>query len=297
MHVFVTGASGWVGTAVVRELKAAGHTVTGLARSDASAAVLEKAGVDVLRGSLEDLDSLGAGARAADAVVHLAFNHDFSKFAENGAAEKAAIDALGNALAGTGKTLVVTSGVALIAPGKRITEDDSRDSSIPFPRDPETAAAKAAKNGAHVSIVRLSPSTHGAGETHGFVPTVIGLAKQHGASAYIGDGKNRWPGVHVRDAARLYRLALERGAGYAVYHAVADEGVPFRDIAAIVGKRLNLPVVGKSGDEAAAHFGWFERFAGIDAPTSSAKTRETLGWNPSEPSLLADVDSAAYFPA
>jgi nucleoside-diphosphate-sugar epimerase len=296
MRVFVTGASGWVGSAVSEELRAAGHTVTGLARSDASAAALMAAGIAVHRGSLEDLESLRTGAAAADAVIHTAFNHDFSRFAENGAAERAAIEALGDALAGTGRPLIVTSGVGLIARGRVVTEDDVRDPNAEqFPRDPETVAAAVAARGVPVSVVRLAPSVHGAGD-HGFVPIVIGLAREHGVSAYVGDGANRWPGVHRRDAARLYRLALERAAGHAVYHAVDEEGVPFRELAAVIGRRLNLPVVSTSGDAADAHFGWFARFAQMDGSASNAKTRQSLGWQPTEPGLLADLDSAAYFP-
>jgi len=296
MHVFVTGATGWVGSAVIEELRGAGHTVTGLARSDDAAASLAAKGIPVHRGSLEDVASLRSGAAAADAVIHTAFNHDFSRFAENGAAERSAIEALGDALAGTGKPLVITSGVALVAPGRVATEDMTPDPSVPFPRDPETVGAAVAARGVRVSLIRLAPSVHGSGETHGFVPITIGLARRHGRSAYIGTGDNRWPGVHRLDAARLYRLALERGADHAVYHAIADEGVPFRDIAGIIGRRANLPVASISGDEVDAHFGWFARFAGIDAPASSAQTREALGWNPTEPGLLADLDSAAYFP-
>ena len=296
MRVFVTGATGWVGSAVVEELRGAGHTVLGLARSEAAEAALTAAGVAVHRGSLEDPDSLVGGAAEADAVIHTAFNHDFSRFAENGAAERRALEALGSALAGSGKTLIVTSGVGLIAPGRVITEDDVRDPNAPFPRDPETVAAAAAARGAHVSVIRLAPSVHGPGD-HGFVPIVIGLARERGVSAYAGDGSNRWPGVHRRDAARLYRLALERGAEHAVYHAAAEEGVPFRDIAGVIGRRLNVPVVSVSGDDVAKHFGWFAHFAQIDAPASSARTRQLLAWHPSEPSLLVDLDSAAYFPS
>jgi nucleoside-diphosphate-sugar epimerase len=297
MRIFVTGATGWVGSAVVEELRAGGHEVTGLARSEAAAATLAAAGVRVQRGSLEDLDSLRAGAAGADAVVHTAFNHDFSRFAENGAVEKSAIDALADALAGTDRQLVVTSGVALITPGRVVTEDDVRDPNAAHsPRDPESAAAAAAARGVRVSLIRLAPSVHGAGD-HGFVPIVIGMAREHAASAYIGDGNNRWPGVHRRDAAKLYRLALERGAKHAVYHAVAEEGVPFREIAGVIGRQLHLPVVSVSGDGVDEHFGWFARFAQIDAPASSAKTRQTLGWNPTEATLLGDLDSPAYFPS
>jgi nucleoside-diphosphate-sugar epimerase len=296
MHVFVTGATGWVGSAVIEELRAAGHSVTGLARSDESAASLTSAGIAVRRGSLEDLESLRAGATGADAVIHTAFNHDFSRFAENGAVERSAIEALGKALAGSGKPLIVTSGIGFIAPGRLVTEDDVRDpASHDIPRDPEGAAAAAAALGVPVSIIRLPPSTHGAGD-HGFAAFVIAFAREHGVSPYIGEGTNHWCAVHRRDAARLYVLALERGAKYAVYHAVADEGIPYREIATIIGRRLNLPVTSISGDRVEAHFGWFSRFAQIDAIASSAKTQESLDWHPTEPSLLADLDSVAYFP-
>jgi nucleoside-diphosphate-sugar epimerase len=297
MHVFVTGATGWVGSAVIEELRAAGHTVTGLARSDAAAAALESAGIGVHRGSLEDLESLRAGAAASDGVVHTAFNHDFSRFAENGAVEQRAIEAIGSALTGTNRPLVITSGIAMIAPGRMITEDDARDPSLRFPRDPESIARRVAETGVRVSVIRLAPSVHGFGENHGFVPHIIASAREHGVSAYVADGTNRWPGVHRRDTARLYRLALERAADYAVYHAVADEGVPFRRIADIIGRRLELPVASVSSEEAGAHFGWFAHFAQIDAPASSAKTQHALGWHPTEPGLLEDLDSDAYFPA
>ncbi len=296
MHVFVTGATGWVGSAVTQELRAAGHTVTGLARSDAAAAALTSAGIAVHRGSLEDLESLRTGAADSDAVIHTAFNHDFSRFAENGAVERTAIEAIGSVLAGTGRPLVVTSGVALVAPGRVVTEDDVRDPNDPFPRDPESVAAAAASRGVRVSTIRLSPSVHGAGEHHGFVPILIGIARERGVSAYVGDGKNRWPGVHRSDAARLYRLALERAAEHAVYHGVAEEGVPFREIAEVIGRHLNVPVVSISEGDSDAHFGWFARFAQIDAPASSAKTQRTLAWHPNGPGLIDDLDSAAYFP-
>ena len=296
MRVFVTGATGWVGSAVTQELRAAGHSVIGLARTDAAAAVLTSAGVAVQRGSLEEPESLRTGATAADAVIHTAFNHDFSRFAENGAAERKAIEALGDALAGTGRPLIVTSGVALMAPGRKVTEDDVRDPNAePFPRDPESAAVAAAARGVRVSVIRLSPSVHGEGD-HGFVPIVIGCAREHGVSAYVGDGNNVWPGVHRRDAAKLYVLALERAADYAVYHAVADEGVPYRRIAEVIGRRMNLPVASLSGNDVDAHFGWFARFAQINAPASSAKTQQLLGWHPTEAALLDDLDSTAYFP-
>jgi nucleoside-diphosphate-sugar epimerase len=247
-------------------------------------------------GAASKTSSLRAGAAAADAVIHSAFNHDFSRFADNAAVERSAIEAIGATLAGTNRPLIVTSGVALIAPGRVITEDDVHDPASPFPRDPETVAGEAAARGVRVSVIRLAPSVHGKGD-HGFVPIVIGLAREHGVSAYVGDGSNRWPGVHRRDAARLYLLALERAAQHAVYHAVAEEGVPFREIAGVIGRHLNLPVVSVSGADVDAHFGWFARFSQIDAPTSSAKTRQTLGWNPTEPALLDELDSTAYFPS
>lgn len=295
MRVFVTGATGWVGSAVIEELRAAGHDVVGLARSDHAAAALHATGVSVHRGSLEDTESLRTGASSADAVVHAAFNDDYSRFAENGVVEQRAIEALGEALAGSGKTLVVTSGVALITPGRVVTEDDTRDASVPFPRDPETAATAVAKRGVRVSVVRLSPCVHGAGETHGFLPHIITAAREHGVSAYVGEGNNRWAGVHRRDAARLFRLALERSAEHAVYHAVAEEGVRFRDIAQVVGRRLDIPVASKTGPEVDAHFGDFGMFLQIDAPASNAKTRAALGWEPKEPSILAELEGAAYF--
>lgn len=294
MRVFVTGATGWVGSAVIEELRRAGHTVIGLARSDEAAAALAAAGVAVHRGSLEEPESLVAGAAAADAVIHTAFNHDFSRFAENGAAEQRAIDALGSALAGTAKPLILSSGVGLVAPGRVVTEDDVRDPAMPFPRNPEVAAAAAAARGVHVSVIRLAPSVHGAGD-HGFVSRVIAFAREHGVSPYVGAGNNRWPGVHRRDAARLYRLALERAADHAIYHATVEEGVPFREIAGVIGQRLSLPVVSISGDEVDAHFDWFARFAQMDCPASSAKTRATLGWQPTELGLLDDIASN-YFP-
>jgi len=249
-------------------------------------------GAEVHRGSLENPESLRDGARRVDAVIHTAFNHDFSRFAENCADDRRAIEAIGAVLEGSRRPMLVTAGLALLAPGRIATEADK--ASPDFPRVSETAAAAVASRGVRISTVRLAPSTHGAGD-HGFVPHLIGLAREKGVAAYIGDGNNRWPGVHRLDAARLYRLALEQGVESGPYHAVDDEGVSFKAIAEVIGRRLGVPVVSKTPEEASEHFGWFARFAGMDIPSSSARTRSALGWKPEQPGLIADLDQPGYF--
>lgn len=292
MKVFVTGATGHVGSAVVEELLRAGHRVVALARSEANVEALSRAGVQAHRGSLEDAESLREAAAAADGVIHCAFNHDdLSRFAENAEVEKRAIEALGAALVGTNRPLVVASGVALLAPGRLATEETVRRTDSPFPRNPEGPAMALVSRGVRATAVRLSPTVHGRGDRHGFVPRVIQAARQHGVSPYIGDGSNVWPAVHRLDAAVLFRMALEKGEAGMRYHAVAEEGVAFKDIATTIGRGLGLPVVSQSAQEAAAHFGSFLNFILIDAPSSSQRTRDLLGWKPTQPSLLCDIET------
>jgi nucleoside-diphosphate-sugar epimerase len=294
MRIFVTGATGFVGSAVIKELLGAGHRVLGLTRSASGAAALTAAGAEVHRGDLEDLDSLRRGAGSTDGVVHTAFIHDFSKFAENCEIDRRAIQALGAELAGSGRPLIVTSGTGLLSQGGDVTEDMAPPADSPIPRVSEQAGLALASEGVRAMAIRLPPSVHGEGD-HGFVPALIGIAREKGISAYIGAGDNPWPSVHRFDAARLYRLVLEKGLAGARYHATAEEGIPFRAIAELIGHRLNLPVVSLSKEEVGPHFGWFSHFAAMGNRASSARTRAELGWQPREKGLVADIDNAYYF--
>jgi nucleoside-diphosphate-sugar epimerase len=298
MKIFVTGTTGFIGSAIVRELIDAGHQVLGLTRSDAGAQSLIDAGAEVHRGNLDNLESLRSGAANADAVIHTAFNHDFSKFVANCEADRQVIEALGDALAGSGKLLIVTSGTGMSnkAPGNPATENDPPVSSKVVPRAAsEEAAASVAARGVRTAIVRL-PQVHDTVK-QGLVTYAIQVAREKGVSAYVGDGLNRWPAAHRLDTAHLYRLALEKTGADARYHAVAEEGVRVRDIAEVIGRGLKVPVVSLAPEEAAAHFGWLGAFVGWDMPASSALTREKLGWNPTGPSLISDLEKMNYFPA
>lgn len=296
MHVFVTGATGFIGSAIVQELIRAGHQVLGLARSDAAAKVLAAAGAQAHRGDLENLDSLRRGAAASDGVIHTAFIHDFSTFQANCEIDRHAIEVLGSALAGSDRPLIVTSGTALLPPGLLAIEDSvPTSSSTALPRiASEEAALAVASQGVHVSVVRLPPTVHGDGD-HGFLPLLINMAREKGVSAYRGNGLNRWPAVHRLDAAHLFRLALEQAPAGSRFHGVAEEGVVFRDIAEVIGRHLNIPVVSTSSEEATNHFGWFAHFATLDSPASSKRTQEQLGWQPKQPSLLTDLERGSYF--
>lgn len=296
MRIFVTGASGFIGSAVVKDLIGAGHQVVGLARSDAAAASVAAAGGEVQRGSLEDLDSLRSGTDASDGVIHTAFIHDFANFQNAAATDVRAIEALAEALAQSQRPLVVTSGTALVGPGRVVTEEDVADPALlaSWPRRSEETAVSLVARGVHALAIRLPPSVHGEGD-HGFVPRLIGIAREKGVSAYVGDGHNRWATVHRLDAASLFRLAIEKGSAQARYHGVGDEGVPFREIAEVIGRHLDVPVASISPEEASDHFGFLGRFASMDLPASSALTQQWLGWHPAHTGLLGDLDRGHYF--
>lgn len=286
MRIFVTGGTGFIGSAVIKDLIGAGHQVLGLTRSAAGANALAALGAEAHRGDLESLESLRSGAAASDGVIHLAFIHDFSKFAENCEIDRRAIEAIGAALEGSNRPLLVTSGLGLLASGRLATEDDKQAPSSP--RASEAAAAALAAKGINVSVVRL-PQVHDRIK-QGFVSYLIAAYREKGACVFIGDGGNRWAAAPVRDVARLYRLAIEKAEPGAVYHAVAEEGVPMREIAEAIGRRLSLPVKSIAPDEAEAYFGWLAMFAKLDMPASSERTREKLGWRPTGPGLIADLE-------
>lgn len=296
MRVFVTGATGFVGSAVVKELISAGHEVIGLARSDAAVKFLIAAGAQVHRGDLKDFESLRNGAANADGVIHTAFNHDFSKFKDSCETDRRVIELFGTVLAGSERPLIVTSAIGILPQGHLATEETIPVSGpvANLRAASEEVAIMTEKNGVRASVIRLAPTVHGEGDPN-FIPTLIRLAKEKGISAYIGEGNNCWPAVHRLDAAHLFRIVLEKGVAGSRYHAVAEEGIPFREIASVIGRQLNIPVVSIAPEEATNHFGWFAHFASMDIPASSQLTREQLTWQPTQPGLIQDISLLHYF--
>jgi nucleoside-diphosphate-sugar epimerase len=294
MRVFVTGATGFIGSAIVQELLGAGHQVVGLARSAVAAQALVAAGATAHPGDLHDLASLRSGAAAADGVIHTAFGHDFAAYVAAGETDRLAIAAIGAELAGSGRPLVTTAGLASLTQGVVATETDAPDPTAYSPRKSEEATLALTAQGVRAIVVRLPPFVHGIGD-HGFVPALISIARAKGVSAYVGAGQNRWPAVHRLDAARLFRLALERGVAGARYHGVGEAGTPIRELAEVIGRHLGVPVASKTPEEAADHFDWMARFIGLDCPASSALTQQQLGWHPTGSTLLADLEEGHYF--
>lgn len=296
MRVFVTGASGFIGSAVVPELVKAGHEVVGLARSDTAAAAVQANGAQVLRGSLEDLDVLRAGTEAADGVIHLGFIHDFNNFARSVQVDRAAIETIGSTLAGSDRAFITASGMIGAPPGRVLTERDEFDATtVTSPRLANVQAAVAfAERGVRTAAVRFAPTVHGEGD-HGFIKRLVEIAREKGASGYVGDGSNHWPAVHRFDAADLVRRALEKVPAGSQLHATAEEGVPIRDVAEVIGRHLNVPLVSVAPQDAAEHFGWLGAFIGADAQASSELTRELLDWQPTHPGLIDDLEKGHYF--
>ncbi len=296
MRVFITGATGWIGTAVVKELIAAGHEVSGLTRSQANADALTKAGGTPILGSITDLNVLRSSAAQADGLIHTAFGLDMSKIVEMSAEDRQAIETIADVFMGSDRPFIVAGGIGIYPRGEVFTEEMSIGPVVPaFPRATEQTTMAMAERGVRATVVRLPRSVHGIGERHGFIPQLASLAREKGVSAYVEDGENLWPSVHRLDAARVFRLALEHGAQGGPFHAVAEEGIPYRQIAEAIGRQLQLPVVSMSQDEASAHFGMMAMFIAGNGPASSKRTRERLGWVPQEPGLLADISQPEYF--